>query len=352
MGAEESAGLEAAVAELTLKQGRAYDPFGQDGSMAVIAARAGLEYVGVVGTDDQRQAARATLEAEGIGKGPGAGTATILRADSRYVEKCRAETADLLLTAGPFWARNGAVDDLAGLGSYPDFCVALQDVARDTFRILKPGAAAYWFLGARRFARNGPLVPIHHDAVALLRSAGFRLEDEYQVGELHRGYARDYLLHLRRLTQEEADTALHALPPILAGTPLPEIPVIAADGRELAPRPLIVGEDAAVGVQLQARLAACERLEAELTDRTGAVEARERLQKLREGAQNAHRHTALPKTRDESDLARALTSILGRLSACIGIAKDALPDPPAPTEEVQSGGATTQAGANAEGMLL
>jgi DNA modification methylase len=87
---------------------------------------------------------------------------------------------DFTITSPPYWYLEDYGPEEAQLGygqdqTYPEFLHDLGLVAKENFRVLKPGAYCVWFINDFRI--NGEFFDFHGDTKNLLVEAGFRYHD-------------------------------------------------------------------------------------------------------------------------------------------------------------------------------
>lgn len=157
------------------KKGTVYDPFAGGGTRAILTCKFGLKYIGVEIRKEEAQAVRDRAFNNGIKDG-----LTIIVGNSCRIPEIKSGTADLLMTCPPYWnleKYNGGEGDLSMAKTYDDFLIGIEQVVRESQRILKPGSLSCWVVGLHR-DKDGILIPINHDISAIHRNMGFRMKEE------------------------------------------------------------------------------------------------------------------------------------------------------------------------------
>lgn len=156
--------------------GLCFDPFAGGGTRAIMAAKHGLTYHGTELRLEEVEAVRARAVRAGV-----ADKVNIHHGDARKGSTFVGEgVADFLLTCPPYHdleEYEGGEGDLSGCDSYAEFAEALVDVAREEFKVAKPGAACVWVIGLHR-DKTGELLPLHHAVAAAHQRAGWRFKEE------------------------------------------------------------------------------------------------------------------------------------------------------------------------------
>lgn len=158
-----------------------YDPFGGGGTRALVTVSLPekLHYIGVEIRQDEVDAVEARLAAA-MDTGYLNGTWNIIHGDSRSVPSVADGTADMLVTCPPYYDMekyDGGGGDLSMAATYEDFINMMTEVVRECYRILKPGAFAFWTIGLHR-NKKGKLLPLQHDLAWLHHTNGFTVEEE------------------------------------------------------------------------------------------------------------------------------------------------------------------------------
>ena len=105
----------------------------------------------------------------------------VFHGDARNLDKVPSGSVDLVATHPPYWSiirygRDGIGGELSGARSLEDYLRMLRDVARESFRVLKPGGHMGILIGDTRMRRH--YVPITHYALQVLLDTGFILREE------------------------------------------------------------------------------------------------------------------------------------------------------------------------------
>jgi len=88
------------------------------------------------------------------------------------------ETGDFTITSPPYWDLEYYGDEPAQIGtgkSYGDFLFNLELIAKENFRVLRPGAFCVW--AVNDFRKGGKFYPYHEHTAQILRNAGFMQHD-------------------------------------------------------------------------------------------------------------------------------------------------------------------------------
>jgi DNA modification methylase len=101
--------------------------------------------------------------------------------DARKLDKLKDETVDLILTHPPYADvieySNGAIDgDLSNIYEIGKFCDEMETVAREFYRVLKPGRFCAILVGSTR--KKGMFIPIPHMVLDRFIKIGFKLKEE------------------------------------------------------------------------------------------------------------------------------------------------------------------------------
>ena len=165
--------------------GTCYDPFAGGGTRAIVAAKSGMDYVGVEIRLEEiveihRRAKNVNVNVK------------IIEGDSQSVPELEDESADFLLTCPPYYnleKYNGGKNDLSMAATYEDFLDMINRCVVESYRILKEGAYACWVIGLHR-DKNGNLLPMHHDLAFLAVKAGFSFREEVILNLVQTGAMR------------------------------------------------------------------------------------------------------------------------------------------------------------------
>jgi DNA modification methylase len=103
------------------------------------------------------------------------------RGDARRLDKLEDSSVDLVATHPPYafiipYSEGRIPGDLSSLRRLDDFLVAMGDVARESFRVLKPGKHAGILMGDTRKGRH--YVPIAARVMQSFLEAGFLLKED------------------------------------------------------------------------------------------------------------------------------------------------------------------------------
>jgi hypothetical protein len=162
--------------------GLCLDPFAGGGTRAIMAAKHGLDYVGLEIRPEEVAAVRARLEVQNIGY-----EARIIEADAR---DCGGfGPANFLITCPPYYdleMYGGGEADLSMLKTYEAFLAAMEIVIQGTHAALLPSATSCWVVGLHRDFQGG-LLPLHHDIASLHRRAGFKFREEIILNQVNNG---------------------------------------------------------------------------------------------------------------------------------------------------------------------
>lgn len=161
-----------------------YDPFAGGGTRAILAAKHGYTYKGMEIRDDEVEAVIKRCAKNGI-----LDKVTIYRGDAR-TPPVEDDAADFILTCPPYYdleTYNGGANDLSMLGSYDRFITELGKAVEECRRIAKRNTTAVWVVGLHRRAKDGWLLPLHHDVARLHKAAGWRLTEEIIIYHKNNG---------------------------------------------------------------------------------------------------------------------------------------------------------------------
>jgi DNA modification methylase len=109
-------------------------------------------------------------------------SARIYHGDARELDLVRDSSVDAVFTHPPYWNiieyRGGGCTpgDLSCAGSLEEYLELLAGVAREAYRVLKPGGYAAVLIGDTRIHRH--YVPISHRVLDVFLDAGFVLKEE------------------------------------------------------------------------------------------------------------------------------------------------------------------------------
>lgn len=166
-------------------EGTCFDPFAGGGTRAIMAAKHGLDYVGMELRLEEVHAVRERCASAGVED-----RVTLLLGDAQECPGIQgAHFADFLLTCPPYYnleRYEGGERDLSMKPTYRAFLDGLGRVVAQCRRLLKPGATACWVVGLIR-DDAGELIPFHHDVVRLHREAGFTLREEIILHQVNTG---------------------------------------------------------------------------------------------------------------------------------------------------------------------
>ncbi len=178
-------------------QGWVYDPFAGGGTRAIMAANAGLDYLGVEIRGEEVEHLRALAKKHKVSD-----QIEIIHGDSRKRNGVEKESCDFLYTCPPYWnlEQYGGPEGDISMMDYGAFLEALYGIIRNSHRILKPGATSCWVVGLHRDpAHDMELVPMNHHIALLHKTAGFHFREEViiyrknpialrRVGNFERGH--------------------------------------------------------------------------------------------------------------------------------------------------------------------
>ncbi len=167
------------------KTGVCYDPFAGGGTRAIVAAKFGLDYVGVELRQEEVDAIRDRCRYNEV-------QVEIICASSVSVPQIETGSADFLITCPPYWnleQYKGGKEDMSMAETYEAFLGMLSDSIKESYRILKKGSLSCWVVGLHR-DRKGELLPLNHDVAWLHREAGFKLKEEVVLNMKNTGAVR------------------------------------------------------------------------------------------------------------------------------------------------------------------
>ncbi len=157
------------------KEGLVYDPFAGGGTRAVLAAKAGLDYLGVEIREEEVEHLKGLIARHKVGD-----RVDIVHGDSRKRNSIESECADFLYTCPPYWnleQYEGGPGDISMM-DYEGFLKALAGIISNCHRILKPGSLACWVVGLHRTEDKNHLLPLHHHIALLHTNLGFTFKEE------------------------------------------------------------------------------------------------------------------------------------------------------------------------------
>ncbi len=105
----------------------------------------------------------------------------VYHGDARNLDKVPDESVDLIATHPPYWriirySREVTEGDLSGAKKLEDYIKMMYEVARECYRVLKPGKYCAILIGDTRV--NKHFVPISHYVLQVFLSVGFVLKEE------------------------------------------------------------------------------------------------------------------------------------------------------------------------------
>lgn len=183
-------------------EARVYDPFAGGGTRALVAAEAGLDYLGVEIRKEEVEHLEALAERHGI-----VDRVSIIHGDSRKRNGIPDNSRNFLYTCPPYWnleQYDGGPGDISMM-DYEEFVEALGGIIKNSARILEPGSIAAWVVGLHR-KPDGELVCMQDDIRRLHREAGFWVKEEViihrdnpialrRVGNFERGHGHLIRVH-------------------------------------------------------------------------------------------------------------------------------------------------------------
>jgi DNA modification methylase len=107
--------------------------------------------------------------------------------DARKLNMIKDESIDLLLTHPPYadiieYSKGTIEGDLSNVGNIEKFCDEIEVIAKEFYRVLKPGKFCAILIGSTR--KKGMFIPIPHMVLDRFLKAGFKLKEEI-VKEQH-----------------------------------------------------------------------------------------------------------------------------------------------------------------------
>jgi len=166
------------------KTGTCFDPFGGGGTRAIMAAKSGLEYVGMELRAPECLEVKQRCENAGV-----LDKVEIICGDSRYCNLIDDKSADFLITCPPYWnleQYDGGDGDLSMCLTYADFLMQMELVVAESYRILKGNSFSVWVVGIFRGV-DGELLPMHHDIARIHREQGFSFKEEIILSHKNNG---------------------------------------------------------------------------------------------------------------------------------------------------------------------
>lgn len=171
------------------KDGVCFDPFAGGGTRAIMAAKHGMQYVGVELRQEEVDAVNQRCRSNGV-----ADRVTLHNGDSRNARAIIGKPdgwADFLITCPPYWnleKYDGGEADLSMAATPSDFEQGLLEVVGETRGCLKPGAFSCWVIGLHRDEdEKGELLPLHHFIANVHRNLGFRFKEEIILHQRNNG---------------------------------------------------------------------------------------------------------------------------------------------------------------------
>lgn len=158
------------------------DPFAGGGTRAIIAAKAGYNYIGLELRAEEVAAIRERcdrLEIENV---------EIIQIDSCST-RWSVTNADFLITCPPYWnleQYNGGAGDISMAPTYKDFLQSIEKCVSNSREALKSGALSAWVIGLHR-DKDGSLLAMHHDLARLHLQNGFKFREEIILHQQNNG---------------------------------------------------------------------------------------------------------------------------------------------------------------------
>jgi len=155
--------------------GICFDPFGGGGTRAIIAAKNGLQYIGVEIRKEEVQAVYDRCKHCGV-----LDSVTIIHGNSQECPTIENNSADFCYTCPPYYnleKYEGGKNDLSMSETYEDFLSGIEKVIAESHRILKVGSFSCWVVGLHR-NKEGELLAINHDIAKLHQQNGFFFKEE------------------------------------------------------------------------------------------------------------------------------------------------------------------------------
>lgn len=167
------------------KSGRCFDPFGGGGTRAILAAKHGLDYVGIELRSEEVQGVLARCATNDV-----LDKVQIVQGDAREASSLVGrDWADFLITCPPYWnleQYDGGACDLSMLPTYYDFLLALRKVIAECYKVLRPGALAVWVVGLHR-DKTGNLLALNHDTARIHQEEGYIFREEIVLNHCNTG---------------------------------------------------------------------------------------------------------------------------------------------------------------------
>ena len=101
--------------------------------------------------------------------------------DARKLSKLKDESVDFIATHPPYadiieYSKGEIEGDLSNVGNIGKFCDEMEVLAREFYRVLKPGKFCAILIGSTR--KKGMFIPIPHMLLDRFLKAGFKLKEE------------------------------------------------------------------------------------------------------------------------------------------------------------------------------
>jgi DNA modification methylase len=101
--------------------------------------------------------------------------------DARDLSFLKDDSFDLILTHPPYmniikYSEGNIAEDLSNIGSLPKFCDQIEIIAKELFRVLKPGKYCAILIGETRKGKH--MVPLAFNVMARFLKAGFILKED------------------------------------------------------------------------------------------------------------------------------------------------------------------------------
>jgi DNA modification methylase len=118
---------------------------------------------------------------ESRGREPGRAWYKIYHGDARRLDKIRDDTVDLVLTHPPYlnivrYGEERSEGDLSAVRGLEEFIVLFKEIAREVYRVLKPGKTLAVLVGDTRIKKH--YVPLTHYVLLTLLDTGFVMMEE------------------------------------------------------------------------------------------------------------------------------------------------------------------------------
>ena len=160
------------------KEGVVYDPFAGGGTRAIMAAKYGLDYVGIELRPEEADSVRHIAEQFGV-----VDRVSIITGDSCGDLLVKPGRFDFCYTCPPYYnleKYEGGELDISMAETYGDFISYIKYAIVNSFEALKPGARSCWVVGAHR-DQDGELLALNHDIAKLHQKAGFIFREEIVI---------------------------------------------------------------------------------------------------------------------------------------------------------------------------